>query len=278
MNALKIADALNHVDDDLLTEALEAVPQKSIKTLRRWCVLAACLVLLVGTITVAATTELGSQLLQTFTGETQPDSDMIESGYTLSIPIKRISLSSLTGEIREVPSIILKQIENYQPWSSQMPNHYLRRFPSPESAWQFIGLEKLYIPQWDLEVQYTSLSALGDENSGDLLTFTLEIFHRTGDINVQFRSTVYTELWDSDTVYHTSIANQELTYTESFYTTGNGLTCHIISTSTMESGYQGLHGFLVHDGILYELNVSYLAEDSAKAEEIFYQWADQFGG
>lgn len=277
MNEPKIANALTCVDDDLITEAMEITPCKKRNPILRWGILAACLVLLIGTFTVAATTDLGTQLLQTFTGETKPNSDWQESGFDLRIQIKRIPTSSLTGEIQEVPAIIRHQIENHQLWYSQLPNHFMKRFASPEEARQYIGLDTLRIPDWNLDVKYTSLSALGDHTTGEIRFLTLEIFYRKNNINVQSRATAYTQLWDSDTVYHSSRSNEELTYTESFYTTANGLQCHIIASSPLPSGYKTFCCFLVYDGILYGLNVSHQPVDEAAAQEIVHQWADQFG-
>lgn len=277
MKMSQFSEAMNHIDDALVAEAAEAAPSKKTTPVLRWCAIAACLVLLIGAVTVAATTDLGTQLIQTFTGGDEQDSYLQESGYDLSIQIKRVPTASLTGEIQEVPAIILHQIKNHQLWSSQMPNHFMKKFATPEEALQYIGLEPLLIPDWDLEVKYTSLSAHGDGNTGEILFFTLEIFHREENINVQTHATVYTDIWDSDTVHYSSRSNQELTYTESFYTTKNQLQCHIIASSPMESGYKTYSAFLVYDGILYHINVSHQAADEKRAEEILHQWADQFG-
>ncbi|MBE6958796.1 MAG: hypothetical protein E7447_06580 [Ruminococcaceae bacterium] len=272
-----MASALNHIDDELIAEAMETTPRSKRNPILRWCILAACLVLLIGTVTVAATTDFGTQLLQTFTGETRPNSDWQESGFDLRIQIRRIPTSSLTGEIQEVPAIIRHQIENHKLWYSQLPDHFLKKFASPEEARQYIGLETLRIPDWNLDVKYTSLSAFGDHTTGEIRYLTLEIFYRKNNINVQARATAYTELWDSDTVYHSARSHQETTYTESFYTTANGLQCHIIASSPLPSGYKTFSCFLVYDGILYHLNVSHQPADETAAKEIIHQWADQFG-
>lgn len=271
---MKLANALEHIDDKLIAEAIEATPRKRRNPIPRWSILAACLVLLIGTITVAATTDFGSQLLDTFTKDPSPN---FESGFDLRIQIKRIPTSSLTGEIQEVPAIIRRQIENHKLWYSQLPDHFLKKFSSPEEARQYIGLETLHIPDWNLDVKYTSLSALGDSTTGEIRFLTLEIFYRKNNINVQARATAYTQLWDSDTVYHSARSNQETTYTESFYTTANGLQCHIIASSPLPSGYKTFSCFLVYDGILYHLNVSHQPVDETAAKEIVHQWADQFG-
>ena len=69
---------------------------------------------------------------------------------------------------------------------------------------------------------------------------------------------------------------ENIDFSESFHTTKSGKTLHVIDQSAMESGYLGKDGYLVVDGILYELHLAYLEKDAARAEELLIQWAELF--
>ena len=69
---------------------------------------------------------------------------------------------------------------------------------------------------------------------------------------------------------------ENVNFTESFYTTKNGKTLHIIEQTTLKSGYMAKDGYLTEDGVLYNLHISYLKEDADQAEELLVQWADLF--
>lgn len=268
---------MSYIDDDLIAEAANEPGTTRIKPWVRWGIVAACLVLLFGTITVAATTDLGAHIFETFIRKPDPKSDYTEYGYVLSTEIERIPVAALTGDIQEVPSRIRWQMENFPLLSSQMPTTFIKRFSSAAEAREYIGLHPLHAVDWDFEEVFTTLTVHGTGDDGAMLHIHLETFYRTDNINIQTFADIYTENWEDEIIYHRAISTENVEYSESFYTTKNQLQCRVITSTTRESGYIGMEGFLVYDGILYWMNVSHLEEDAARAEELLYQWADQFG-
>ena len=45
--------------------------------------------------------------------------------------------------------------------------------------------------------------------------------------------------------------------------------------AALESGYAGLDGYLVQDGVLYHLHLSFRQEEAGRAEDLLHQWAEQ---
>lgn len=279
MNEPKIANALTCVDDDLIVEAMEITTCRKRNPVLRWGILAACLVLLIGTVTVAATTDLGEWLLDGFFWETKSETpDQPPYGYTVHLPIDRIPLSDLTGEIREVPSIVLEQIKNHQLWYSTTPTHFVKKFATPEDAKKYIGLDILQLPNLDHEILFTDLSAHCDSETGQIQWFSLMINHRADKFNVNTIITVYTELWEREAIFSTAFPESpDRTFTEELYTTANGLSCNVILEGNTPGEYQAMSAFLVDKGIMYSIHISFYEPDRDDAEEILHQWADQFG-
>ena len=58
--------------------------------------------------------------------------------------------------------------------------------------------------------------------------------------------------------------------------TKKNLQCHIITSTALESGYLGMDGHIVRDGILYNLHIAYKQQDTEQAEDLLHQWAEQF--
>lgn len=65
-------------------------------------------------------------------------------------------------------------------------------------------------------------------------------------------------------------------YKESFFTTAHGLGVHVIEGTPLESGYICTEGYLVKDGVLYQLSIPYQEKNKKQAEELLHQWADLF--
>ena len=272
---MKLANALENIDDDLLVEAMDTVPKGKSKKILRWGILAACLILLIGTATVAAATWIANGFSWEPLSQS-PDKDPY--GYRVYVPIDPIPLSALTGEIQEIPAIILTQVENHQKYDSILPTHFFKQFSAPEDALAYIGLSRLHIPNLDLEPDQTTFSSNSLDTTGEIQVFTLMIHYRDPDMSINAIATVYTEHWTGDGVISFSYPeheNQE--FTESLYTTHAGLACHIISGRNTDGPHHSMNAFLVCDGILYSYFSSYAPADEARAEEILHQWADQFG-
>lgn len=259
-----------------LTNVSNVVENESAKRLLRLRLLpiVACLIIILSTVTIFASTGWGTRIIDIFTSRTEPGSDFSESGYDLSIDIEKIPVNLLKGEVQEVPSVIVQQFENYKPIYSWYPGSWHKEFSSFAAARDYIGLDFLDFLDWNLEEQSIKLMVTGNAK-GELLILQLETYYQVDDIRLQAYSHIYTEDYDEKITYG-SRTTEDIVFTESFYTTDNQLQCHIITSTALESGYLMMDGYLVQDGILYNLHIAYLEKDVKQAEDLLYQWANLF--
>lgn len=260
--------------DPAFVEAADATPPVKNRGRIRWAVLAACICLMLCAVTAVATSDFGTRLIESFTSRTEPGSDYNESGYKLHVEINKIPVAAMKGEIRDVPAFIREQFHSYKPFMSWFPGHWQRTFASRDEACDYIGFGKLKRLQWDLEETGTDLNVYGT-NNGDVLSVMVETRYAAGDIRLQFFSKLYTEKYEGEITLG-AITTEHTEFSESVHTTANHKRLHIIRQTALESGYLGLDGYLVEDGVLYNLHIAYLEEDAQQANELLYRWADMF--
>lgn len=255
--------------DPAYVEAAEAASAPKIRKMKRirWGAVAACLCLLLGTTTVLAATGLGTKLLSVFRSRE-------ETGYELSADIVKFPAAELKGEIRKVPALIRQQFETYQPYMNWAPSTWEKTFGTRDEAYDYVGFDKLKRLSWDAEEKETTLRVLGTEK-GDITSVDVETWYTEGDIRMQYFAHVFTENAEGEITFLTA-TTEKVGFTESFRTAKSGKTLHIIDMSAMESGYLGKDGYLVVDGVLYNLHIAYREKDAGRAEELLKQWADLF--
>ena len=189
--------------------------------------------------------------------------------------MEKFPVSALTGEIQEAGEEIARQFENYDLFSSWYPGTLRRtRFPSAAEAREYIGLEALRGLDWELEETRTNLDVTGDPQ-GRLLRIQLETDYEVEGVRLQAFATIFTE--DSeDTVIIGARTTEDVAFRESLRTTAGGRQYQVITDMGLASGYFGMDGYLVEDGVLYNLHLAYLREDEALAESLLCQWAELF--
>lgn len=266
MRGNELLDKMSLVDPAYV-EAAEAAPKVSKLRRVRWGAVAACVCILMGATTVLAVTGLGTKIIEIFRSGG-------ESGYELSADIVRFPAGELKGEIRDVPALIRKQFESYQPFMDRLPGSLEETFETRDEACDYVGFDRIRRPQWNAEEGPTTLYVYGTEK-GDITMAVIETPYVDGDIRMQFFTNVYTENMEDEITIGT-FTTENIDFSESFHTTKSGKTLHVIDQSAMESGYLGKDGYLVVDGILYELYLAYLEKDAARAEELLIQWAELF--
>lgn len=272
MKLPKLVHAMTYIDDQLIANAESAVhPQKC---LLRWSSVAACLILLLGTVTAVAATGLGTRLLEMFTSRSAPGSDLTESGYTLQADIQKVPTSALSEDVNGVSQIIRQQFSSYSPYSSQSPSSWRKDFPSLSEAVLYIGLDSLRIPDLGLDEQSTSLTVIGSAD-GSLQTLGLETVYQVGRLRVQAYCHIYTEHYTGAVTYGTA-TTEDVTFQEALYATDGGLKYRVLTSTSLASGYESSDGILVRDGILYTLHIAHLEQDQAQAEALLHHWAELF--
>lgn len=258
-------------------EYIEAADSKPAKKTHIWKKLgiAACFCLLFGTITAAATGAFGTRLIRSFTASPK-SSDEEESGYELALLVDRKPINSFSEEIQSLKKTFIKQFKESVPWSSFYPGSYYQSFSTSAEACNYIGLPGLKSVEWEgMDDDCCSLSALGNEK-GQLLQLSLENDYKVNNIRLQAFTHIYTEYCKPEDLTFGSYTTESIQFTEEFKTNKQGKQYQIIRSSAMESGFLGLEGYLVDNGILYSLNIAYLEEDAEQAEELLLQWANLF--
>lgn len=278
MTQAQISDALGLLDDTILEETAQ-VRSSGLRPARppirvRLVALAACLCLLLGTITVLAANGFGTWILQRFTAQLEPGTDFPQSGFDLGVEIGKLPAEALTGEICRLSSTLIAQFQDYKPFSSQAPGTWQAEFPSASQGRAYIGYSPLKGPDWDLEEAGTTLYVQGD-SQGEILSVTLETDYEVDDLRLQAFSSLYTEAYPGQVTIGTR-TTETVEFSERFDTTLGQKQLHILTSTATESGYCGLDGFWVQDGVLYQLHIAHLAEDARQAEELLHQWADSF--
>lgn len=255
-------------------QAASELPTAKKRPWTRWAAGAtACVCLLASAAAMAAG---GSTwLLDSFTARGTPGSELAQSGYDLAADVEKFPASALTGEIQEAGKEIARQFENYDLFSSWYPATLRRTsFPSAAEARGYIGLEALRGLDWDLEETRTNLDVIGDPQ-GRLLRIQLETDYEVEGVRLQAFATIFTEDSEDTVVIGTRIT-EDVAFSESLRTTAGGKQYQVITDTGLASGYYGMDGYLVEDGVLYNLHLAYLEEDEALAESLLCQWAELF--
>ncbi len=282
MKRMDFCDVLGDVSEEYLEET-DCFRQESsgkmaeIKQIPRrrfsFAAAVACLCLLFSSVAVLAMSGAGTKLLDSFTDKWR-GFGYKESGYDLSVLVEKIPTESLQGEVQEAKTMILKQYQEYQPHNSWLPGHWMKQFNSREAALQYVGFDRLKELDFGVAEEETTVNVHGNA-VGDIQWLHMETSYRKGDIRIQFFSTVYTENYKGEITTGTR-TTESVVYEETFYNTKNGKQCHVIESSPMESGYICLDGYLVDQGVLYQLHMAYYRKDAEQAEEILYRWAELF--
>lgn len=269
---MNFSQALGQIDERYIQEALDyRVPAKTRRRPRLWAALAAA-VLLIG---VCVAAEIwGTQVVDMFTSRSAPGSDFTESGYDLIANVEKFPIKDFSSELQGVGAEIQEQFASYELWSSWYPGDWQKSFDTPQEVADFIGLAGLEVLDWDLTPTRITLNVDGTDQ-GKINSVVWETDYVDGGVRCQAFVRIYTENTEGDVILATRTTEEE-TFGQTYYTAKSGKTCHIITASTLESGYMSLDGYLVEDGVLYRLYIAYLEKDADRAWERMEQWADMF--
>ena len=278
MSTRKFSDAMNELDARYVEEAVSYDPKAKgkLRFSRRWPVIliaAGLSVVLIGCVAVVAS-GFGTRLISIFTSEKTNGSNVEESGYDLAVNIERIPVNQLSEEINQTGETIKQQIADYNPLSSWAPEYWKTSFTTRKEAYEFVGYQGLKQQELGLNEQETSVNVIGDQE-GKISSVWIESYYTADDLRAQVFSYIYTENYTEEISYG-GRTTESVEFKESFYTTPNHITCQIIDASALESGYLMMDGYIVDNGVLYDLHIAYKEKDSEKAQDLLHRWADQF--
>lgn len=270
MKANDLLDMIGEAEDNIIAEA-----KKMRKVhMKRWgIVIAACFSLLIGSITTLAATGIGTRLIEFFTAR-DIGPDYKESGYNLSVGIEKISEADLSEEILSVGNTIKQQFEEYTPLDNWFPGEWKTDFESRRKACEYVGLKEINLLVGDWNEHATTVSVFGNEQ-GKILEIEIETDYSVEDIRMQFLTQIYTNNYNEEIIVGTRMT-EDVDFSESYFNTDNDIQCHVIESSALESGYLSMDGYIVENGILYNLHIVYLEKESSQALELLYLWADTF--
>ena len=277
MNSLDFCETLGDIRPEWLAEAeTVGAPRRPAhrRKMRIAVLVAACICLICSSAAVLAASDAGTKLLSFFTDRREDGSDLVESGYDLSVSVEQFPTDAFSEALLDTGAVIVQQCREHTLYSSAVPGLLKIDFATRADACAFIGLDRLIRPDFPLAAGETTLSILGSA-AGEIESLHLETSARDGDIRLQFFTEIYTEHHDGDFTL-LARSTEHLEWRESFYTTRSGKSCHIIESSATESGYAGTDAYLVDGGILYQLHLAYRADDAQRAEELLHSWADCF--
>lgn len=271
MKTPRIIDAMNHIDEDLLSASQAVTPKKKTIPFIKRVVIVACICLLVGSVTVLASEPLRNKILGFFIIN---EETVAEYGYEMLLSWEKIPAKELSTRLRtEARKALLKQYEETSPSSAWFPGHWQQTFASRKDAYAYINLSRMKEIVPDLPEQATTLN-VGGNNKGHILFINLESSYVQGDIRLQFITQLYTEYTH---MTHIGVRFEEdVVFEESVYTTENGLEFTIVSNSPLESGYLGMDAYYVIDDICYNLHIAYQEKDKEEALRLMHAWADLF--
>ena len=268
MNIPRIADVLGLIDEDLLDTELPKRRRRG-RTVRI-LLTAACVCLVVGTVTALAAGAGTTLLAKLRKGE----DGGFESGYDMAAQLTPFPEEALTGDIREVPAILRRQLEEAAPWSDQLPNTCYRQFDTAAQALAYVGLEELRPIRWDVEETGTTLSVFGGAR-GEITDVSIMTYCRKGEVRLQAQAWLRTENDSTDNTFGVR-TTEDVDYTEERFTAAGGFDCHVIRSTALESGNVTYDGCIVRAGILYTLHAAYPPSEEAQADQLLHIWADQF--
>lgn len=313
MNGMEFLDKLEHIDPAYVAEAERTAPAKR-RRLPRWgLALAACLGLLVSAGAALEVSGYGTRLLHTFTARPE-ESNLPGSGYVIETKVELFPVSAFTGEVREAEADLLAQYErwyrnweefantygeDFASWLEQDPElysfagSYKRDFATAQEALDYIGFAGLRSPDMGLEETAVWSCAIGGA-SGQLQSVSFVVQYTAETLRMETSALIFTEnhpTYSSTERYEYfpeellegaseggivlfTQTDEDVSYTEDFYTTAAGGQCRILQSSVRENGYHYLSGYLVVDGVLYGATIPHLTEDADQAMELLHRWAD----
>ena len=192
-------------------------------------------------------------------------------GYTVSAAIKKVPMSEITGNVSEASRIIPEQIRNHKVYDSTVPNLYVTQREGPAEAAAYVGHEGLQVPYFPYSDQKTEVRVMGAV-SGSLTQITIETENLKEKVRVQLTTYLFTEAYEAERFMMANVISAGMNF-DSFRTEA-GHCCVTAAFGPLDSGYQGLTGYVSADGVVYSCHTSFLGKNKAQAEEILHAWAE----
>ncbi len=276
MNGFDIIEAVNNIDEKLLTA--DAPHKKRVPRIKIFAV-AAALILILGCVTVGGVSLMRGKFAPIETGT---------HGYTADFELKKYKWSDFKGDITEAPEIIMEQYAAYvpPPWYANDrndPGAYGKIFSTYDEAADYLGLDALKRISIPFD-EHVAVTVVGDEE-GKITQILLFCDHiliaddpSTGNYGGAFGVTIFTE----NSEISTPITGGDwgdydpgkIEHKEFF--TSKGVLCQYTEVGVGERTRQMVQGYILDNGILYMLGVTFDGDGLERAMEVLKNWAEQF--
>lgn len=275
MNEIDFLKCMNEIDHELLDDSPKSKRSIRPRSLRRFAIAAALLLLLGGTTAYAISS--GIELRKTEYSDGN-------QGFSVKTSIPLVKWSSFKGEVCNAGSVIAEQYATFTPapWYSSTftdKSSYSVGFDSIGEAMDYIGLNGLKTPPYPYDdFDCCVVSAHGDaEGRVDSVEMYIQRIN-AHEISAQEYVTIKTEYANSSEYVSGGAWTAEFPRDVEFlhYTTRGGNECRIAVLNHMyESNYMGLTGYALRGSAFYQLHLGGVPKtDYDHAIEILHSWAD----
>lgn len=190
----------------------------------------------------------------------------------------KINVDKITGEVMQCGQIIKKQYEDYDAFSSQTPGIYSKSFKDLNSAYDYIGYDKLLFPQMNLDLKNVTVTVMG-ENDGTITSLYSDISYESeSSVSVESCSYMYTEFYKGDISLETTSYSSEFEGVDykAQTKTYNGREFQIVNSSEFEDGWLDCMVYTQTDSVIYELDIVYKQEQREEVNKIMQEWISNF--
>lgn len=190
-----------------------------------------------------------------------------ESSYELNLNIEKVPNDYFKGQITEVKDMVLKQIEEYEPYMSWYPLHYSRMFDSVDLALEYMGTGIIEHPLGD---EGEVMLKVECNDSGEFKCVSLESEYEFDEYKLQIFNYIFTERYNADKefVRMSSHALGDIDYTYSTGTLASGVEADIITSSPNEGGVVNVSAYFVKGEVVYSINIPEKDGNTDKALEV----------
>ncbi len=207
-----------------------------------------------------------------------------ESGYEIQIKVNKFASDELYGKILEVKDIILNQQNNYEPYMSNYPLIYTKRFDSLEEACSYscIDFEDIVLGKYDKQA---TVEVTCNEEGGIVSILIMTDYEVDGN-NVQLWYYLFSDLSgdlykenlldekeklinkgiiktiEEDIITFKLISSEKSDYNISEYTLKNGVEVPIIVSDKNSNGIEVADSYFSVNNVVYSVHVA--AKDQSK--------------
>ena len=302
-----LMDAVGNVDEEMLSEVEKLRDGAGLKVRggwRKWALpLAACALLLIGSLTTYAVLNSGGMLE---TGKDKP-TDQTNSTYKFSVSEDiRIPMKEIHGDVVKLTAEMEERFQKQEPWSSTYPGWLKLPFETEEEALTFIGYKKMNFPHLNGTPKQISVEALGNpvyamevnkiaqekgisqEEAANFVDIESEEMQNVKLVSLR----LYAEYQTESTVNYTSTAILNTEYADentgisgiawngvdftSHMQIENGREFYVMNAEGFAGEWLGQQVFWQENNVLYLLHLRYKEQDQKQADEVMLEWMNAF--